>query len=484
MRLPEISLRMQRRITYVIAAVALIIGIWRDDGSYTPPIGYGHVLDGIRDRGIIVVLTRNAPTTYYYDATANLAGYEYDLTEDFAAWLGVDTRYVVLETIADILDAIRRGEGDMAAAGLTRTEDREADFLFGSDYKRIVQQLVCNRREAYPRRIADLPQHSIEVIANSSYEERLMELAGELGGLTWQSTAALDTEGVLARVAAGEVDCTIADSNIVAINRRYEPSLIVPFDVSDDQYLAWVLPTGAINLRNALGDWFDELQDREFLDEIEERYYGHVEIFDFVDTRSLARRIESRLPEFIDLFQEAGQQHGFNWTLLAAQAYQESHWNRLARSPTGVRGLMMLTLATASDLGVTDRLDPAQSINGGAEYLAELYERLPEGITGEDRVFFALAAYNVGYGHVRDAMSLAAGQGLDPNSWRDLQTVLPLLARRAHYTGLQYGYARGGEAVRYVQRIRSYWDILNREFPAHTQNENPGAPSATGDDTE
>lgn len=471
MRFPNISLRVQRRIAYVITAMGLMLGIWREDSLDSPPLGYGYVLDGIRDRGTLVVLTRNAPTTIYYDATSNLTGYEYDLIENFAEWLDVEPEYVILETVRDILDAVRRGEGDIAAAGLTRTEEREASYLFGPDYKRIQQQLVCNRNEGYPRRLSELSEYSIEVIADSSYEERLIELAAQLGGLTWQSTDALDTEGVLARVAAGQVDCTIADSNIVAINRRYEPSLIVPFDVSEDQFLAWVLPNGAINLRNAIGDWFDERQEGPFLSTLEERYYGHIDNFDFVDTRAFVQRVEDRLPEYLALFQEAAVVYGFNWTLLAAQAYQESHWNPLARSPTGVRGMMMLTLDAASDLGVTDRLDPEQSIMGGADYLAQLYRRLPDEVEGEDRVFFALAAYNVGYGHLRDAMTLAESRDLNPNSWRDMQTVLPLLARREHYTGLRYGYARGGEAVRYVQRIRSYWDILAREFPAHEQNQ-------------
>ncbi len=473
MGLPKFSLRVQRRIAYVIAAIGLVIGIWRQDSLEGPPLGYGYVLDGVRDRGTLVVLTRNAPTTLYYDATSNLTGYEYDLVESFANWLGVETEYVVLETVSDILEAVRRGDGDIAAAGLTHTEEREARYLFGPDYKVIRQQLVCNRNGNYPRRVEDLPGHSIEVIADSSYEERLIALANELGGLTWQSTYALDTEGVLARVAAGEVDCTIADSNIVAINRRYEPNLIVPLDVSEDQFLAWVLPNGAVNLRNAIGDWFDETQGSSFLAELEERYYGHIELFDFVDTRTFVQRIETRLPQYLETFKEAGVVHGFNWTLLAAQAYQESHWNPLAESPTGVRGLMMLTLDTAAEMGVADRLDPEQSIKGGAQYLGLLYRRLPRRVTGEDRVFFALAAYNVGYGHLTDAMSLAETRGLDPTSWRDMQTVLPLLARREHYTGLRYGYARGGEAVRYVQRIRSYWDILSREFPSHDQNQGP-----------
>ncbi|MDX1657143.1 MAG: transglycosylase SLT domain-containing protein, partial [Candidatus Competibacteraceae bacterium] len=147
-------------------------------------------------------------------------------------------------------------------------------------------------------------------------------------------------------------------------------------------------------------------------------------------------------------------------------AYQESHWNPRARSPTGVRGLMMLTLATARPLKVSNRLDPAQSVDGGARYLRHLLERLPAEVVKEDRLWFALAAYNVGLGHVLDARTLARRLGRNPNIWSDLKGVLPLLARRQYHRTLEYGYARGSEPVRYVQRIRDFRDILERWVPA------------------
>ncbi len=478
------NLRVQRRITYLLIAIGFVVGIWRQDTMPDSSLGYGHVLDGIRARGIIVVLTRNAPTTFYFDQRGERAGYEYDLVEDFAATLGVETHYVVLDTVTDILEAMRAGEGDIAAAGLTRTEEREALYRFGPAYKDVRQQLVCNRRGDYPRRLADLPNFSLEVIANSSYEERLIELSHDYEELTWQASAALDTEGILARVAAGEVDCTVADSTIVAVNRRYEPDLIVPFDMSEPQQLAWVLPAGSVSLDRALQEWFADLSTTNFLSEIDERHYGHIEAFDYVDMARFKSRIQSRLPEFRQWFEIAGTAHDLPWTLLAALSYQESHWDAAARSSTGVRGLMMLTLAAADDMGVTNRLDAEQSIMGGATYLKRLYDRLPDEVSGDDRMLFALAAYNVGFGHVMDAMRLARQMERDDTSWLDLQEMLPLLSRRAHYRGLRYGYARGGQAVIYVQRVRDYWDILNREFPSHAENTGSAFPQPEAEEVE
>ncbi len=469
-RVPEFSLRVQRRIAYVVIALGFIVGIWRDVGSPDYRVDYGHVLDGILARGTMVVLTRNAPTTFYYDQNGEPAGYEYELARDFADTIGVDARFVIKDTVTEILEGITDGQGDIAAAGLTRTIERMRHYRFGPTYKHIRQQLVCNRAGDYPRRLDDLPGFSIEVIANSSYEETLIGLARRFGDLSFQATVGTDTEGILARVAAGEVDCTIADSNIVAVNRRYEPDLIVPFDMSERQELAWVVPSGADSLVEALNEWFAEVGETDFLVELDERYYGHVDGFDYVDLSVFERRIGTRLPEFRTWFELAGAAQDFPWTLLAAVGYQESHWEPLARSATGVRGLMMLTLATARDLGVANRLDPEESIRGGAAYLRWLYDRMPAEITGDDRLHIALAAYNVGYGHVMDARVLARRQELDPNSWRDLREVLPLLSRRTHYRDLRYGYAPGGQAVIYVQQVRDYWDILNRAFPSHEEN--------------
>lgn len=174
--------------------------------------------------------------------------------------------------------------------------------------------------------------------------------------------------------------------------------------------------------------------------------------------------IQTRLPMYRKQFETAAQQHGVPWTLLAAQAYQESRWNRHAKSPTGVRGLMMLTRDTASSLGIENRLDPEKSIEGGARYLAYLKNQIPEEIAHPDRTWIALAAYNVGLGHIKDAQRLATQFAKNPESWSDLKTVLPLLAKKKYYKQLPYGYARGWEPVHYVKRIRTFRTLLEQYF--------------------
>ncbi|OYY03758.1 MAG: lytic transglycosylase F, partial [Mehylophilales bacterium 35-46-6] len=158
---------------------------------------------------------------------------------------------------------------------------------------------------------------------------------------------------------------------------------------------------------------------------------------------------------------------GLDWRLLAAVSYRESHWDTFNTSPTNVRGLMMLTEATADQMGVTDRLDPKQSIPAGAKYLLKLRDTVPERIPEPDRTYMALAAYNIGYAHVEDARVLAKRLSLNPDSWADVKKTLVLLKNPEYYTTLKYGYASGGAPVIFVESVRSYQRILEKYQNSH-----------------
>lgn len=421
------------------------------------------VLDEIRKQKELVVLTRNAPTIYYV-AREGLAGPEYEMSTAFAEALGVKVRYELRDSIEEILAALRAGEGHVAAAGLTETEARKQRFLTGPAYQTVRQQVVCRRGGKRPKGVEALIDTDLVVTAKSSYAARLRELEAEHPALKWREIEDVDTEELLEQVWRRKIDCTVADSNIVAINRRYHPELVVTFALTRPEPLVWYFPAGAERLQRQAQEWFDEFRKSGKLADVLERYYGFVDIFDYVDTRRFVRSVRKRLPRYRKLFEAAASQHGLAWTLIAAQSYQESRWRPRAKSPTGVRGIMMLTLLTAKELGVENRLDVEQSISGGVRYLAGLRDRLPEEIHEPDRTWIALAAYNVGMGHVYDARRLAERLGKDPNRWADLKTVLPLLAQKRYYKTLKYGYARGDEPVRYVSRIRNFEDMLRREL--------------------
>ncbi|GIX21801.1 MAG: membrane-bound lytic murein transglycosylase F [Gammaproteobacteria bacterium] len=411
-----------------------------------------------RRSGTLTVVSRYAPTVYY-EGRDGPEGYEYELARAFAEHLGLGLDVRLETSLAAVLEATAAGRGDLAAAGLTPTDDRRRRLRFGPPYLEVPQQLVCRRGRRPPKRPEELAGLRIAVPAQSAYEDTLARLAAAHPGIGWTAEDA-DTEALLARVAAGELDCTVADATIAAVNRRYHLELIIAMDLTEPRPLAWALPPRAWRLQRATARWLEQARAEGLLERLYERHFGHVLFFDYVDLRSFKRRIRTRLPRYRPLFEAAAQRWGLDWTWLAAQAYQESHWDPRARSPTGVRGLMMLTRATAERLGVRDRLDPRQSIEGGARYLRMLLDALPDSIPEGERLFFALAAYNLGLGHVLDARELAAARGLDPDRWSDLAAVLPLLSDPKIYPTLPHGYARGNEALRYVERIRNYRDVL------------------------
>ena len=427
-------------------------------------------LEEIRRSKKLVVLTQNNPTTYYLDKDGVRTGPEYKLVRAFAKALGVTPYFQVKTSIAELLAAIAAGEGDIAAAGLSVTNERKRRFLFSHPYQMVSQQVVCRRGGPRPRRAADLPKVELAVIAGSSYEERLEQLKTHYPDLTWQSTQGVSAEQLLERVWRKQVECTVLDSNIVAINQRYFPELKVRFDLGNKDNLAWLLPLGAEELQEVANTLLDSYEASKKIASIQEQYYGHVELFDYVDTSSFVRRLNNLYPSYQPYFQVAAQTFGLSESLLASQAYQESHWNPYAKSPTGVRGMMMLTQVTARAMGVKSRIDVEQSIMGGAKYLAKLKSRLSKNIEEPDLTWFALAAYNVGIGHLRDAQKLARHFGGNAYRWHDVKETLPLLSDPSYYKFMKYGYARGSEPVLYVQQVRQYEQIMTQYLLAQKQS--------------
>lgn len=429
--------------------------------SSPEPSKSGETLEALRERGELVVVIAEGPTSYHRDESGNPTGYEVELTSAFAEHLGVDVRYEVKDNLRGVLAAIADGRGHIAAAGITRTDVREDFYTFAPSYKTVREQVVCRRAGTRVRTLEDLAEIDLRVVGGSSYEDTLRRLKSDVPELSWRPVEAGSAMPLLEDVQEQDLACTVADSNLVAHARLRYPELLTPLDLTEERNLAWIVAPDTPELDAALAEWFGEVHNGELLIELDERWYGHTRRFDYVDTARFVRRITERLATLRPFFIEAAEETGVDWRWLAAQAYQESHWDADALSATGVRGIMMLTLPTANEVGVDDRTDPEQSIQGGARYLRNLYDRLPEELHGEDRLFAALAAYNVGMGHLYDARRLAFRRQLDANDWTQLRVTLPLLTEPEHYQTLRYGYARGHEPVQYVRNIRRYRALLD-----------------------
>jgi membrane-bound lytic murein transglycosylase F len=234
------------------------------------------------------------------------------------------------------------------------------------------------------------------------------------------------------------------------------------FKVSDEEDFVWVLRRELSDTASHLSDWSRTAQSQLFVANLYVKYFAHLGLLNKFDLVMLKVRYKRDLPKYRRLFKEAGRRHDIDPMFLAAMSYQESHWDPEATSFTGVRGLMMLTQETAAAVGVTDRLDPRQSVFGGTKYLTQLRNQIDEEIGRPDNGYFALAAYNVGLGHVEDAQEVVRRSGQDHTLWSNLRDALPLLAEPAYYTTLKYGKARGREPVRYVDSIRNYYSLLSQ----------------------
>ena len=450
---------MQRRIAVVIAGCLLFVGLaalfflLRRE-----PLP---ILQHVQRGGILVVATRQSPTAYYQGADGP-DGFEYALIREFADHLGVEVRPIFPRTIEALLHATEHGAVHMAAAGLAITPARERRVRFSIPYEFVTEQVIYRRGSARPRSLDDIAAGDLHVVAGSSHDEHLAELrAAQQPTLTWQTHDDISTERLLSEVDLGNFRLTLADSHTAALSRRVFQHTAVAFDLTESQPLGWAFSrNGDDSLLDAANAFLQLIHQDGRLERLRARYFGHSDRLNFVDTREFWRHVRDRLPEFRAHFEQASQLTGIDWRLLAAIGYQESHWRAEAVSPTGVRGIMMLTQSTAQQMGISDRNDPQQSIDGGARYLRVVEKKIPERIQEPNRLWLTLAGYNVGFGHLEDARILTERDGASPDLWFEVKQRLPLLADKAHYQTVKYGFARGQEAVDYVDKIRNYYDLL------------------------
>jgi len=418
------------------------------------------LLDQVVEVGELRVVTRHSPTTYFVGPDGP-AGPEFDLVRGFAEQLGVTLVISTVDNVSEILPQLISGESHMAAAGLSITESRREYLSFGHPYDTVDMHLIYKVGTGKPRSIEEAIGRSIEVVAGSSHSDMLASLSQVYPKLEWSVNADVEVADLMEKVAHGELDFTVADSTEFNIQRHFYPDLRVALDLEIADPIAWAFRKGdGDRLLAQADDYLIKAERSGLLAQVRERYYGHTKKFDYVGTRAFIRHFDSRLPRYRPWFEEAGDLNGVDWRLLAAIGYQESHWRSHAVSPTGVRGLMMLTEATADYLDIDDRMDPETSIFGGARFYARQTERIADSVEEPDRTWMALAAYNVGFNHIKDARQIVEWEGGDPDTWVDISKALPLLAKREWYSRVKYGYARGWEPVLYVNNIRSYYNIL------------------------
>jgi membrane-bound lytic murein transglycosylase F len=446
-----------RAITYgLMGSLLLLMGLWV---TGCDNLAVRSDLDVIIDRGELVLITRNN-TACYFEGPHGPAGFEYDLVKAFADHLGVRLRILTIEDEELMIEALRQGKADIIAAGIPFGNEAKRLIALGPTYLDVKHQIVGRRGGHQYKSITELSDTSIWMTRSSSSLNTLKTVKREHAGLKWKALSDYSSEELLQMVWNRSLPLTMVDSNTLSINRRYYPELVVHFTVGDPQKLSWAMAPQNRQLRKEALQWFALKATQKQLQGLVDHYFSHLEAFDYVDLARYHRRIFKRLPKYQEHFKAAAEKYGFDWHLIAALAYQESHWNPRAKSYTGVRGIMMLTQDTAKRLGLKNRMAVKESIFAGTRYLATLHERVGDDVPEPDRTLLALAAYNLGFGHIRDARKLARTLERPADTWHGIRSVLPLLQKKKYYRNLPYGYARGNEAVQYVDRIRTYHKVL------------------------
>ena len=445
-----------------------------DKAPVPPPVPPAPI---VKKDHVISFVTMNSPNTYYVNGDNESAGLEYDLAKLFVKEVNKDPYFkdsqlklIVANHIDQVIPAVLHSKADIAAADISVTEARKKQINFTIPYHDVQQQVVYNKTSGNkpPKNLKDLVGLNIVVPTGTSFAERLTKLHALEPGLKWQERDDADSEQLINEVALGDAEYTIADSHLIAILQNYHPNLGVAFAIGEPEKIAWALSKNADpKLLKKANEFFVKIKINGTLRNLIDRYHGNAKRLKPLDIKTFLMNSNKLLPKYVHLFKQAQDITGIDWRLLAAISYQESHWDTFNTSPTNVRGLMMLTEATADQMGVTDRLDPKQSIPAGAKYIKLQIETVPERVPEPDRTYMALASYNIGYAHVEDARVLAQRLKLNPNSWADVKKTLLMLNNPNYYVNAKYGYCGCGQPIIFVESIRSYHNILVRYQPSH-----------------
>ena len=421
-------------------------------GCKQPPL-----LERIEERGILRIATVAGPLTCYLDEKGP-AGLEYELARRFAHTLAAKADFRLYPTRLAALEALKRGEVQMVAAARQPSSlDRERYRLSAPWYSTPLG-FASTMGKLPLKSLTKPPEEPVAVPSGSLQQELLQSMAPTL---PVEVLANLAEETILDEVNRGDLAHTLVNRALLRAWKSYYPLLVEGRKLSEPRGFHWYFSRlHDTSLETAANRYLEAQAANGTLPKLVQRYITDLPRRNFVTLRDFWKHVEERLPRYEELFRKAERNTGINWRLLAAVGYQESHWQPRAVSPTGVRGIMMLTRDAARKEKIGNRADPAQSIAGGARHLRWMEKRIPARIREPDRLWLTLASYNIGYGHLKDARVLTQRGGGNPDRWEDVKKFLPLLSRKKYYSTVKHGKARGGEPVVYVKNIRYFYRLL------------------------
>lgn len=410
-------------------------------------------LPTIKKHGILRMITRNSPASYFM-WRGELMGFEYDLMKKFAEEQGLKLQVEVAPPGVSMLDWLEQGKGDVVAAAMTITEERQARKIrFTRFYNKVHEQMVTHVGAKPIASLADLKGRTLHIKQNHAYWETAQNLLDEGAQFTLSAPPSdLGITDMLGKIASGEYDATLADSHLIAIEHKFMPELQPGLKLEPAREHAWAVRQENPQLLAALNQFLNKQYRGLFFNVTRNKYFKREEQIDKYLGERLAGDV---LSPYDGIVKPLAQKFHFDWRIVIAQMYQESQFNPKARSFAGARGLLQVMPRTAKELGYSLPFNEETGIRAGIEYLDWTRDRFEEHLPLDERLWFALAAYNAGYGHVYDARRLARRKGWDPDKWfGNVEKAMLLLAKREYYSKARFGYVRGSEPVHYVRDIR------------------------------
>jgi|SaaInlV_200m_DNA_2_1039689.scaffolds.fasta_scaffold04784_4 membrane-bound lytic murein transglycosylase F len=415
--------------------------------------------DVIKERKVLRVLLRNNASSYFL-YKGELLGFEYEMVRAFAKFHGLRLEVMVPPTHKELLTWLVEGKADLAIGFLEPTKKREAmGITFSDAYNHEFQHVVVHKDDNL-KSIRETGDRKISVRKSSAYWETLNKLS--LIGMEFNLQAApedMETEELIKSVGAKKLDVTLADAHILDIELAKSVPVKSVFTIGEKREQAVAIRNQNLQLVTAINEFIKKNKNSEYYNILYRKY--------FTSRKSIKRLAKGRI-ENIDLnklspwdkvTRKYADKYGFDWRLITAQMYQESRFNPKAKSFAGAKGLMQLMPRTAKSVGVTNIEHPDSNIKGGIKYMDWLRDRFDKKIPISEKIWFTLAAYNAGHGHVQDAQRLAVQKGWDNKRWFDhTEKAMLLLSKKMYSSKARYGYVDGAEPVQYVRKIRERFE--------------------------
>jgi len=425
-------------------------------------------LDKIKKHNQLRLITRNNASSYFLWKN-KLMGFEYDLIKEFSRQQKVNLKVLVANDFQQMTQWLQEGYGDIISSGLIKTPARSKLPVKFTEPYLFVQEIIVQRKDdSAINSVQELANRTFHVRKSSSYWDTLIELQHKLRteGILFEVktvSESMETEEIIMNVISGQFDLTLVDSNIIAIEQSWHNILKSSLPLTGQQGQRWLVRETDTKLLKSLNEFIKKEYKQLFYNVTFNKYFKNSrQLFDAGKRENNNKRISP----YDDLIQSLSNEYDYDWRLIAAQVNKESQFNPNAKSWAGAKGLLQVMPRTAREVGIKDLKKPENGLRAGIKYMRWIDDQLSNELPADVQVWFTLAAYNAGLGHLKDARSLAAQQGLNPNRWfGHVEKAFLLLSKPQYYKKARYGYVRGTEPVSYVKHIQALYKLYSKKYP-------------------